>query len=67
MAVRFKGGERPAFQQRGRGFMLAVGFGGLGVAALLAWVGFNAPNSIPGRGYDNVNAELNQADNLTGH
>ena len=59
--------QRPAAQQRGRGFMLLVGFAGLGVAGLLAYVGFNAPNSIPGRGYYHLTAQLNQADNLTGH
>jgi ABC-type transporter Mla subunit MlaD len=37
------------------------------VAALLAWIGYNAPNSIPGRKYYTVKAELNQADNLTSH
>lgn len=65
--VRVRRRDRPAAQQRGRGFMLLVGFAGLGVASLLAYVGFNAPNTIPGRGYYNLTAQLNQADNLTGH
>src|SRR5438874_1712439 len=59
--------EREVSQQRGKLFMLGVGLTGIGVAVLLAWIGYNAPNSIPGRKYYTVKAELNQADNLTSH
>lgn len=58
---------RPVSQGSSRAFMLAVGLAGLGVAVLLAWIGFNAPNSIPGRQYYDLTAELRQADNLTSH
>lgn len=58
---------RPVSKSRGQGFLALVGLGGLAVAGLLGWVGFNAPNSIPGRSYYTVRAELDEADNLTPH
>lgn len=61
------GKEREVSYQRGKLFMLGVGLTGIGVAVLLAWIGYNAPNSIPGRKYYTVKAVMNQADNLTSH
>lgn len=65
MRTRFQ--ERPAAQQRGRGFMIALGL--LGIVTSLAFVaiGFNAPNNIPGRGYYNLQAEFADADNIAPH
>ena len=65
MRTRFA--ERPAAQQRGRGFMIGLGLFGIGFAVLLAAVGYNAPNSIPGRGYYNLTAEFSDADNIAPH
>jgi ABC-type transporter Mla subunit MlaD len=50
-----------------RAFLLAVGMVGIAFACLLAWIGYDAPNTIPGRSYYTIRAELNQADNLTSH
>jgi len=44
-----------------------LGLGALAAVAAMAWVGFNAPNSIPGRSYYTVQAEFEDANNLTGH
>lgn len=65
MRTRFA--ERPAAKQRGRGFMIGLGLFGVGFAVLLAAVGYNAPNSIPGRGYYNLTAEFADADNIAPH
>jgi len=59
--------ERPAAQQRSRGFMIGLGLFGIGFAILLAAIGYNAPNSIPGRGYYNLTAEFTDADNIAPH
>jgi ABC-type transporter Mla subunit MlaD len=59
--------RRPVSKGLGRRALLAAGFAGLAVASLLAWVGFNAPNSVPGRDYYVVTAELDDAENLTSH
>ena len=62
---RFRG--RAAGNQRGRTFTLAVGFGVLIFFAAQFYVGFEAPNSIPGRGYYTIYAQLKDADNLNDH
>lgn len=65
MRTRFA--ERPAAQQRGRGFMIALGLLGLGMTVAFTVIGFNAPNSIPGRGYYSLEAEFADADNIAPH
>ncbi|WP_372788642.1 MlaD family protein [Paraconexibacter sp.] len=65
MRTRFQ--ERPAAQQRGRGFMIALGLLGIGMTLVFVAIGFNAPNSIPGRGYYNLQAEFTDADNIAPH
>lgn len=65
MRTRFS--ERPASQQRGWMFMALVGSVGLLGVFVLVYVGFKAPDAIPGRGYYNLKAEFTNADNLTGH
>jgi virulence factor Mce-like protein len=59
--------ERPASQERSRVFMIGLGLFGLLVGAVLVFVSFNAPNSIPGRSYYTIKAQFTAADNLTGH
>ncbi len=65
MRTRFA--ERPAAQQRGRGFMIALGLLGIGMTLVFVAIGYNAPNSIPGRGYYNLEAEFADADNIAPH
>lgn len=65
MRTRFA--ERPAAQQRGRGFMIALGLLGIGMTLVFVAIGYNAPNSIPGRGYYNLEAEFSDADNIAPH
>lgn len=65
MRTRFA--ERPASQQRGRGFMIVLGLFGLGMTLVFTAIGFNAPNSIPGRSYYNLEAEFTDADNVAPH
>lgn len=65
MRTRFS--ERPASQQRGWVFMAAVGLVGVLGVLVLVYVGFRAPDAIPGRSYYTVKAKFTNADNLTGH
>lgn len=58
---------RPVAQSHSRRFLLSLGASAVLAGAGLAWVGINAPNSIPGRSYYTVSAELSEADNLTSH
>jgi virulence factor Mce-like protein len=67
MRVRRRFQERPASQERGRAFMIGLGLFGLAIAVVLIVISFNAPNSIPGRGYYTVSAAFGAADNVTGH
>jgi virulence factor Mce-like protein len=62
---RFQG--RPAGKERSRGFTLAVGFGVVVVAAGMFYIGYQSPNSIPGRSYYTLYALMNNADNLEDH
>lgn len=47
--------------------MVGLGLFGLVMGIILIAIGFNAPNSIPGRGYYNVEAEFANADNISNH
>jgi ABC-type transporter Mla subunit MlaD len=47
--------------------MITLGLIGIIVAGLLTYIGFNAPNSIPGRGYYNLKAQFDDADNIAPH
>lgn len=58
---------RAAGKPRSPWFTLAVGFGVLGVAIVMFYVGFRAPNTIPGRSYYTVYAVMHDADNLEDH
>jgi ABC-type transporter Mla subunit MlaD len=59
--------ERPASRELGRPFLVGLGLLGLGMALGLVWVGFNAPNAIPGRSYYYLYANFKHADNVTAH
>lgn len=59
--------KRVASRQRSRAFMIALGLFGIGMFVAFAWIGFEAPNEIPGRGYYYLYAEFKDADNLTAH
>jgi virulence factor Mce-like protein len=67
MRLPFHRTPRPVSQGHTRAFLLTLGAAGIAVAALLAWVGINAPNNIPGRSYYNLKAQFSEADNLTSH
>ncbi len=56
---------RPASFTHGRPFMVTLGLAGVLAALTLLYVGYNSPNSIPGRSYYTVNAQFKNADNLT--
>lgn len=58
---------RPVGQQRGRAFMAAVGVAGLLLAALTFYIGYEAAYSVPGRGYYDIKAEFDDANNLANH
>lgn len=47
--------------------MIALGLLGLGMTLAFTAIGFNAPNSIPGRGYYTLEAEFVDADNIAPH
>jgi ABC-type transporter Mla subunit MlaD len=59
--------ERVASRQRSRAFMVALGLFGIGIFFAFAWIGFRAPNAIPGRSYYYLYAQFRSADNLTFH
>jgi ABC-type transporter Mla subunit MlaD len=59
--------QRLASQQRSKPFMAALGLLGIGIFLLFAWIGFQAPNAIPGRSYYYLYAQFKSADNLTYH
>jgi ABC-type transporter Mla subunit MlaD len=59
--------ERPVSHLPGRPFKITVGLAGVAAFLTMAWIGFNAPNSIPLRSYYTVHALFANADNLTPH
>lgn len=65
--MRLRGRERPHSVQRSKRFMALLGASGVAAALGLVAIGFNAPNSIPGRSYYTVQAAFTHADNLTAH
>jgi phospholipid/cholesterol/gamma-HCH transport system substrate-binding protein len=58
---------RPVSHRPRRLTMYAIGLLGIVLAGLLFWVGYNAPNNIPGRSYYVLYAAFADADNLTAH
>jgi virulence factor Mce-like protein len=47
--------------------LVGLGLSGVFLGMYLFWVGFNAPNNIPGRSYYTLHAQFANADNLTSH
>lgn len=60
-------GGRPVGKQRTRGFMLTIGGIGVVVLGIMGVLSFKVADSVPGRGYYNINAEFKEADNLANH
>jgi virulence factor Mce-like protein len=58
---------RPVGKQRSRAFMLTIGIGGLLLAALTFYIGYQAAYSVPFRGYYNLHAQFANAENLANH
>jgi virulence factor Mce-like protein len=52
---------------RSRLFLILLGTLGIVIGVVMVYVGFKAPDAIPGRSYFNVNAQFNDADNLSKH
>jgi ABC-type transporter Mla subunit MlaD len=59
--------RREASKQPGRAWLVFVGVAAVGVAIVLLYVGYNAPNSIPFRSYYTIHAAFRNADNLERH
>jgi ABC-type transporter Mla subunit MlaD len=60
-------GGRAAGKPRSNAFTLAVGFGVVAIAALMFYVGYEAPNNVPGRSYYTLYALMHDANNLEDH
>ncbi|HWF53910.1 MAG TPA: MlaD family protein [Solirubrobacteraceae bacterium] len=58
---------RAAGKQRSRAFTLAVGVAVLVFFVVQFYIGYNAPNTIPGRSYYTITALMKNADNLEDH
>jgi virulence factor Mce-like protein len=58
---------RAAGKPRSHWFTLGVGFGVLALAAVMFFIGYQAPNTIPGRSYYTVYAVMHDANNLEDH
>jgi phospholipid/cholesterol/gamma-HCH transport system substrate-binding protein len=52
---------------RGRGFMAAIGVAGLLLAGVTFYIGYEAAVTVPGRGYYNLHAQFDDANNLANH
>jgi ABC-type transporter Mla subunit MlaD len=65
--MRRAGTRREASRAPSKAFTYALGLAGIAVILVMFLLGFNAPNSIPGRSYYNLHAQFRFADNLTGH
>ena len=58
---------RPVGQPRKRLSMILHGLAGIGVTVLMVYIGFKAPDAIPGRAYFTVRAQFKDADNVSKH
>jgi ABC-type transporter Mla subunit MlaD len=59
--------RREASRAPSQAFIYGLGLLGIVVVVAMFLLGFNAPNSIPGRSYYNLHAQFRFADNVTGH
>jgi virulence factor Mce-like protein len=64
---RKSGRGRAASRSLPRPVLWAIGLAGIGAVVVMSIIGYNAPNSIPGKQYFTVRAAFDNADNLTGH
>jgi ABC-type transporter Mla subunit MlaD len=60
-------GNRPVSRPTSVYVTRGVGLLAVTLICLMAYVGYNSPNSIPGRSYYNLRAQFEFADNLTSH
>ncbi|EHN10999.1 Long-chain-fatty-acid--CoA ligase [Patulibacter medicamentivorans] len=60
-------GRRAAGRRTSRFSVLAIGLAAIAVLSLMAWVGYRAADTVPGREYYNLKAEFDGADNLANH
>lgn len=67
MRLGLPGSTRPVGKPTNRAFIVGVGFLGMFVAVALAYIGFEAPNHIPGRSYFTIRGQFAFADNITPH
>ncbi len=58
---------RAASRDLPRPVLWTIGIGGILAVVVMFLVGYNAPNSIPGKKYFTVKAAFDHANNLTGH
>lgn len=59
--------SRAASRSLPRPVLWLLGLAGIGAVVVMFLVGYNAPNTIPGRSYYTVKAQFDHADNLTAH
>jgi ABC-type transporter Mla subunit MlaD len=58
---------RPVGEPRARFWMILLGLAGIGITLIMVYVGFKAPDAIPGRAYFTVRAQFKDADNVSKH
>lgn len=58
---------RPVGKQRSRAFLTTIGVLGILLAAGTFYIGYQAAYTVPGRGYYNIHAEFDNAENLANH
>ncbi|WP_320670033.1 MlaD family protein [Patulibacter defluvii] len=59
--------NRAASRSAPRPVLWLLGLAGIGAVVVMFLIGYNAPNTIPGRSYYTVKAQFDHADNLTAH
>lgn len=59
--------RRAVSRGTGRTLTLALGVGAFLTIVAMSWIGYNAPNSLPGRSYYTIKANFEFADNITSH
>jgi ABC-type transporter Mla subunit MlaD len=59
--------KREVGKPRSRAFLLAMGGIGVVIALVTFYIGYEAANSVPGRGYYNLHAKFRDAENLANH
>jgi ABC-type transporter Mla subunit MlaD len=65
--LRSRSGGRAASRSLPRPVLWAIGLAGIGAVVVMFLIGYNAPNSIPGRNYYSFKSAFDIAVNLTAH